>query len=70
MYCIVYSIENVFFLGKRNLDDTMDHLARMKFRELVERIREKVHSFLQLNLNKDKFNSFTEIQLKILILNI
>jgi len=31
-------------VGKRNLDDSMDHVARMKFRELVERIREKLSS--------------------------
>ncbi|KFM72966.1 Laminin subunit alpha-2, partial [Stegodyphus mimosarum] len=31
-------------LGKRNMDDSMDQLARMKFRELVEKIKEKLLS--------------------------
>ncbi|GIY46229.1 laminin subunit alpha-2 [Caerostris extrusa] len=31
-------------LGKRNLDDSMDQVARMKFREIVEKIREKLMS--------------------------
>jgi len=31
-------------LGKRNLDDSMDHMARFRFRELVERIKEKLQS--------------------------
>jgi len=30
--------------GKRNLDDSLDHVARMKFRELVDRIRAKLES--------------------------
>ncbi|GBN59714.1 hypothetical protein AVEN_802-1 [Araneus ventricosus] len=31
-------------LGKRNLDDSMDHVARMKFREIIEKIKEKILS--------------------------
>ncbi|XP_042901847.1 uncharacterized protein PF3D7_1120000 [Parasteatoda tepidariorum] len=31
-------------LGKRNLDDSMDQMARMKFKELYEKIREKILS--------------------------
>ncbi|GFR29401.1 laminin subunit alpha-2 [Trichonephila clavata] len=31
-------------LGKRNLDDSMDQVARMKFREIIEKIREKILS--------------------------
>jgi len=31
-------------LGSRNLDDSMDQVARMRFRELVERIKEKLSS--------------------------
>lgn len=32
--------------GKQNLDDAMDEVARMRFKELVERIREKVKNLL------------------------
>ncbi|KAF8778214.1 hypothetical protein HNY73_014956 [Argiope bruennichi] len=30
--------------GKRNLDDSMDHVARMRFREIIEKIKEKILS--------------------------
>ncbi|XP_054707181.1 uncharacterized protein LOC129216982 [Uloborus diversus] len=37
-------------LGKRNLDDTMDQVARMKFREILDKIKEKILS--QENIQK------------------